>query len=482
MSRGDRAVIAAWGRREPDARIAVALAVIAAIPVILFPPQLTLALAIIALLAALGWARPGIGLGVIAVTIPLQEAITLSVGPGTTTLTRLALVPFIVGWLIRWMMQHAEIKLTPPVVAWFLVVSALIVSIPAAADRFAWSEEVYRWAAAFALYVVACDSMKTARSCRPVIVGASMGVALCVVVAAWQTVTAAGPASFQANGLTRVYAFFGEPNPLAGYLEMTLPLLVALVLPWFLSGGSIHGLFGAWGMAALTLLAVGGGVALLLTQSRGGYLGISASLMLVGLLSGRRARNLTLIGIIVVSVMILVTPPGRNAADRFASSLTAIGGEEQVTVDNWSVQERIAHWKAGLHMLRDQPWSGVGAGNFNGNYRENTEVWRFRIPRGHAHNNEIQMGAQSGYTGLIAYLVLLFSVGARIVRGLRGQSPPTSHALAVGALGVLLAVVVHGQFDYLHGLSLNLAFALALACAEPAASFTPDAHARLVAS
>ena len=133
-------------------------------------------------------------------------------------------------------------------------------------------------------------------------------------------------------------------------------------------------------------------------------------------------------------------------------------------------------------MLRDQPWIGVGAGNFNGNYRENTEVWRFRIPRGHAHNNEIQMGAQSGYTGLIAYLVLLFSVGARIVRGLRGQSPPTSHALAVGALGVLLAVVVHGQFDYLHGLSLSLALALALACAEPAASFVPDARSRLVAS
>ena len=153
-----------------------------------------------------------------------------------------------------------------------------------------------------------------------------------------------------------------------------------------------------------------------------------------------------------------------------------------MTIENWSVQERIAHWKAGLHMLRNQPWIGVGAGNFNGNYRENTEAWRFLIPRGHAHNNEIQMGAQSGYTGLIAYLVLLFTVGARIVRGLRGQAPPTSHALAVGALGVLLAVVVHGQFDYLHGLSLSLAFALALACAEPAASFTPDASARMVAS
>jgi O-antigen ligase len=448
----------------------------------LLPPQLTIGLAIIGLMAALGFARPGIGLGLIAVTIPVQEAITLSIGPGAMTLTRLALLPFIFGWLIRWMRGQAAIKLTPPVVAWFLVVSALIVSFPAAADRAAWSEEVYRWAVAFALYAVACDTMKSARSCRPVIAGASSGVALRVGVAAWQIVTAAGPASFQANGLTRVYAFFGEPNPLAGYLEMTLPLLVALSLPWILSGGRIDSLFGTRGMVALALLVVAGIVTLVLTQSRGGYLGILASLLLVGSLSGRRARNLTLVSVVIVSVMVVGTPPGRMAADRFVSSLTAIGGEEQVTVDNWSVQERIAHWKAGLHMLRDRPWVGVGAGNFNENYRENTEVWRFRIPRGHAHNNEIQMGAQSGYTGLIAYLVLLFSVGARIARGLRGQSPPTSRALAVGALGVLFAIVVHGQFDYLHGLSLSLAVALAFACAEPAASFIPDARSRLAAS
>ncbi len=175
-----------WRGRELDSRIAVALTAVAAIPVIMFPPQLTVGLAIIVLMAALGLARPGVGLGFIAVTIPIQEAITLSIGPGTMTLTRLALIPFMVGWLIRWMTQRAEIKLTPPIVAWFLVVSALIVSFPAAADRVAWAEEVYRWAVAFALYVVACDSMKTARSCRPVIIGASIGIALCAIVAAWQ--------------------------------------------------------------------------------------------------------------------------------------------------------------------------------------------------------------------------------------------------------------------------------------------------------
>jgi hypothetical protein len=78
------------------------------------------------------------------------------------------------------------------------------------------------------------------------------------------------------------------------------------------------------------------------------------------------------------------------------------------------------------------------------------------------------MGAQAGYPGLIAYLAVLFSAGARIIRSVRGDAT-RERALAIGALGVLTAVIVHGQFDYLHGLSLNLAFVLALACVEPAA-------------
>ena len=84
------------------------------------------------------------------------------------------------------------------------------------------------------------------------------------------------------------------------------------------------------------------------------------------------------------------------------------------------------------------------------------------------------MGAQAGYTGLIAYLALLFTAGARILRGVMYARRPDERALAIGALGVLVAVIVHGQFDYLHGLSLILAFALALACAEP--SIRPDAR------
>jgi O-antigen ligase len=235
-------------------------------------------------------------------------------------------------------------------------------------------------------------------------------------------------------------------------------------------------------MFAVAAIAAIGSLMLILTQSRGGYLGFGASLMAIGLLSGQRSRILTLAGLTVLALLMMVTPPGRSAAQRFTSSVAVFNSRQEVTIENWSVQERVAHWRAGLHMLRDKPWTGVGAGNFNQRYREYTQVWRFRIPRGHAHNNEIQMGAQSGYTGLIAYLALLFTVGVRILRGMRGATQTSARALAIGAFGVFIAVLVHGQFDYLHGLSLSIAFALALACAEPAAATAVAARERMTAS
>ena len=458
----------------------IAGTIAASAAVLLLPPPVVVALAMTALMLAAGMFRPAIGLGLIAVTIPVQEAVTVAIGPVSMTLTRLALLPFLVGWGILWLNRRAEIRLTPPIVAWFLLLAALVASFPAAVDRIAWAEEVYRWSAAFAIYVVASDVMKRAENARPLLIGSASGIVLASLAGIGQIATAAGPASFQANGLTRVYAFFGEPNPFAAYLEMTLPLLIAISLPWLIERQP--GLFGRTGMVLLAAIAAVGSLMLLLTQSRGGYLGFGASLVAIGLLSGQRSRILTLASLVVLALLVTFTPPGRFAAQRFTSSVAVFNTGEEVTVENWSVQERVAHWRAGLQMLRDKPWTGVGAGNFNQRYREYTQVWRFRIPRGHAHNNEIQMGAQSGYTGLIAYLALLFTVGARILRGMRRTTHASARVLAIGAFGVFIAVLVHGQFDYLHGLSLSIAFALALACAEPAATTPVAARERMTAS
>jgi O-antigen ligase len=383
-------------------------------------------------------------------------------------------LPFAAAWGTAWLLGRRNIALTAPLIALAIVTAQLALTYPAAIDRSAWSEEVYRWGIALIVYAIAIEAVNTPHAARFLVAGTCVGILFAAVVGCWQVATHAGPATFEAGGLTRIYGFFGEPNPMAAYLEMTVPVIGAVALGRILRN--------EWrSLSALGLIAVTGlgAVTLVLTQSRGGLLGAAAAALVVSLLLGRRWRVTAMATLAVVGLLTAVTPVGRSASERFISSFTSFGTQVETTSSTWAVQERVAHWKAGLQMLEDHPFSGIGAGNFNANFRNETVVWRFRIPRGHAHNDLIQMGAQAGYPGLITYLAVLFTAGARLIRAVRGQHLSEERALAIGALSVLAAVIVHGQFDYLHGLSLNIAFVLALACAEPAARAHFGDRARL---
>lgn len=457
-----------------DQRFFVPVAAAGAFALVASPPEFMLVVAIALLGAYAGFERPALGLGLIAASIPVQEAVLLNLGPAALTLTRCVALPFVAAWGVAWLLGKRTIPLTPPLIAWGIVTALLAISFAAATDRGAWGQEVYRWGIALVIYAIAIDTLRTAGITRDLIVGIGAGIAFSAVVGAWQILTGAGPATFKAGGVTRVYGFFGEPNPMAAYFEMSVPIVGALAIWRFTR-------FGLRNLGTLLLLgATGiGAISLLLTQSRGGLLGSAAAALVIALLLGKRWRVTALATLAVVGLLIAATPVGRSASDRFVASFTSFGSQVETTPSTWAVQERVAHWKAGLQMLEDHPFSGVGAGNYNANFREETTVWRFRIPRGHAHNDLIQMGAQAGYPGLIAYLAVLFTAGARLLRSARGQELTQERALAIGALGVLTAVIVHGQFDYLHGLSLNLAFVLALSCAEPAAQTLRSGSARL---
>lgn len=460
-----------------DQRVFVSVAAAASMVLVAAPPELILAIAIALIGVYAGFARPSLGLGLVAASIPIQEAIQFDIGPGAMTLTRCVALPFAAAWGITWLMGRRSIPLTPPLIAWATVTALLAISFAAATERGAWSQEVYRWGIALLIYAIAIDTLRSATFARDLIGGIGAGIVFSSVVGAWQILTGAGPETFQAGGVTRIFGFFGEPNPMAAYFEMSVPIVGTLAI-WSFSR------FGLRHRETLFLFSVAGlgSISLVLTQSRGGLLGAAAAALVVALLLGKRWRMTALATLAVVGLLIALTPVGRSASDRFVASFTSFGVQVETTPSTWAVQERVAHWKAGLRMLEDHPFSGVGAGNYNENFREETTVWRFRIPRGHAHNDVIQLGAQAGYPGLIAYITVLFTAGARLVRSVRGRELTQERALAIGALGVLTAVIVHGQFDYLHGLSLNLAFVLALACAEPAAQSLKSGRARLAAN
>eukprot|EP00457_Paulinella_chromatophora_P009373 gb/GEZN01009437.1/.p1 GENE.gb/GEZN01009437.1/~~gb/GEZN01009437.1/.p1 ORF type:complete len:435 (+),score=-46.21 gb/GEZN01009437.1/:148-1305(+) len=245
----------------------------------------------------------------------------------------------------------------------------------------------------------------------------------------------ADPKSILSN-TTRIYGTLGNPNLLAGYLIPILPLSLIGLLRW---QGVIPRCF------AFTAMVLGV-FSVFLTYSRGGWLGLIASLSLFGLLFLLRQiykwplilRRLVpplalLIGIMLLILVIIHVEPLRI---RFASLFVGRGDS--------SNNFRINVWIASLRMIQDRPWFGIGPGNnsFNVIYP------LYQQPKYNAlsaYSVPLELLVECGIPMLLGNLGLLFeSIRISLVR-LEEQGPWILPSLA--AISAITGILVQGLTD-----------------------------------
>jgi O-antigen ligase len=134
----------------------------------------------------------------------------------------------------------------------------------------------------------------------------------------------------------------------------------------------------------------------------------------------------------------------------------------EVTDANFAVVERMAHWQAGWQMWSEHPWRGVGMGNYAPVYPA-YHIPPWEEPLGHAHNYYLNVAAETGLVGLLAYLLLWGAAFWQALRATR-QSAGWERAAAIGVLGVLVHLSVHNLFDnlFVHNMYAHVAVLLAL--------------------
>jgi O-antigen ligase len=418
--------------------------------------------------------RPQVALCLLALAVPFGSIRELTLGPvnvgGAELLTALLITVWFAQMVARRRICVPRAPLFPPL---SLFVFVLLLSLLPAQSLELSAKEIIKWLEVAVIYCFMSDALD-ARWGRWVVWALLAAGSAEALVGIYQFLRRVGPAGFLLFGrFMRAYGHFAQPNPFAGYLGLGVPLAYALTLE------SLHqpALAGSKTLLqrvkqalprVMPVLAFGVmSLAMIMSWSRGGWVGLVAALLVVTAARSRTALvTAALIGLIVAYLLLAggarYLPP--TLVQRVADFLPFVGGVDvaslEVTDANWAVIERMAHWQAAIGMFADHPWLGVGIGNYPVAYPQYA-VGRWRDPLGHAHNYYLNIAAEAGSIGLGAYVLLFgacFIVAWRTVQRTQGYW----RAVALGVLGILVHLSVHNLFDNLFVHSMNVQLGLVL--------------------
>jgi O-antigen ligase len=242
----------------------------------------------------------------------------------------------------------------------------------------------------------------------------------------------------------------GQASNLAAILGMATMVSLALV------AGRRR-----FGLALVLLAALLTGSALVLTLTRGAYVGLAVGGVVAAVvLAAGRSRTLTRVRVprvaipiaaviaVIVGVVVFWQPASALADDVAERALSIPAVTES------SNRSKLDMWEVGIRIAAEHPVIGIGPDSYVllfGEYRdrvltpERAAVMRRFAPES-PHNVYIATAANTGIPSLIAYLaVIVFAVGLG-VRAARREIPLAARLTLAGLIGAIAVHLVTDAF------------------------------------
>jgi O-antigen ligase len=429
--------------------------------------------------------KPILSLYLLILIIPFSSLLAVPLGSFKAGLMEIVLALGIAAWLVQILVKrNPQLQtLNPAPLLWpfLLFLGGVGLSWLNTLSIGASLIETAKWIEMLALYLLIVALLPTRHIKWVIIVMLLTGIVQ-AALGLYQFVFKVGPEGFLLfdGRFLRAYGTFGQPNPYAGYLGLVLPLALSLTIWAFsdLRSGIWDGRSNTSHISHLTShIFFGLSLGLLLaalfaTQSRGAWIGFAvAAGVTFGVRSKKAAMTLMILALIGLMIGLVGSFDWGVANTNIvtqrlvdAISITTIADISTVEVNdaNFATIERLAHWQAAREMWRDNPWLGVGFGNYAVVYPIYA-VGRWLDPLGHAHNYLLNIGAEAGLIGVATYLIfwiLIFRVSWRALQGSSGFD----RAVVAGGLGIFVHLHIHNLFDnlYVQGMYLHVAIVLAL--------------------
>lgn len=363
--------------------------------------------------------RPALGVAALVLIAPF--ALARYVGPTTITLLKAGVVGLLVA--LAWRRPRLAAFGTPPVrtvlFAFALAFGAIVLSVTNAQHVDAVVREAFKLAEYALLFCAAVLAFANDPDDRPFWWALELVTFLvCCTAVAEYLIGAHSGIFISGRPVPRIAGVLEGPNQLAGWLEITVPVLLARAL--------LHR------DALLVGVVIFAALVDVLTFSRAGVFALVVAVFVVLGVMHAPARNAVRIGVVAAVVAAL------SLAFAFRSGLPEhYFSLDQTIQTSDHLANRAELWHAAIALWHTSPLVGVGAGN----YEHDLAAVGLPGVQTHANSLYLQSLAEEGAIGLLATVAQMGIL--IVVLGRSGVRRP----LVVGALAAVIALATHQVFD-----------------------------------
>jgi len=245
------------------------------------------------------------------------------------------------------------------------------------------------------------------------------------------------------------------------YLDGDIALLCTTALALALAG-TAHAP-GRLLQAGFAFTAINAAAMLLIAQNRAAAIATAAALVVLWLSARRRVLVLGIAVLAAAMVIALANP--QDYWNRFRAIWSPTASHTTAKLDRGTVHERLELWRAGYDMASDNPWLGVGAGN----YPTAVVFYNPDLSRLPAYNSFSAIAAETGITGLLLFLGLVLSIITILTRQMADAGSFRQQAARM-LLAAIVGLLAGGLFISRHDsplLYLMLGWAVAITRPAP---------------
>jgi O-antigen ligase len=243
---------------------------------------------------------------------------------------------------------------------------------------------------------------------------------------------------------TRTFPFgpFVNRNHFAGYMELLIPIPVALIVARV--GRFEERLF--YGFAAAVMA-----IALIFSLSRGGMISLFTQMMFILAMSSRLAQGgmdgvsplsikLRQIGAVTAIVVAIVVGVFHMGADPVINRITGSAEESFYMSRGWI-------WRDTWALIRAHPFLGAGIGAYPTAYPIHSQYNGLAGMVAQSHNDYLQVVADSGMVGGMLALWFVITIFRAIGRG-SCLPDPMAAGLTLGCGAAIFGILVHSLFEF----------------------------------